>query len=409
MKTYKTSHKRWLGLILGLFILPFMHAQEEADKPKPYEEFNLELKVDYRAFFNAGLYPQQRQHFPSIAIEPEYYREWKGGEHRIQFTGFFRYEPYETRRTHADIRELYWQWVKGDWELSVGAKKIFWGVTESVHLVDIINQTDFVESFDGEAKLGQPMVHFSYVTSFGIFDAFYLPWFRRRQFPGPEARLRFPVLLDKSDALFDSDAERLHPDFSLRWSHSLGNFDVALSHFYGTGREPLFVPTSDSASFSMLYPVINQTGLEFQVVAGPMLWKLESIWRSNDFQDDVFALAAGGEFTLGNVGQSGLDIGLLAEYLYDNREELAITSLDNDLFFGSRLAFNDVNSTEILLGGIMDLRRNTQLYSVEASRRFGESWKLEVEGRFFADISEEEFLFFVRRDGFVQVRLSKFF
>ncbi|MEM9721843.1 MAG: hypothetical protein AAGA10_21430 [Bacteroidota bacterium] len=401
-----------LGLVIGGIALSVPVVAQTDDSPKKqkaYEEFNLELQLDYRAFLREGLYPAQKQQFVSGAIYPEYYREWKGGEHRLQFTGFFRWETHETRRTHADIRELYWQWVKNDWELSIGAKKIFWGVTESIHLVDIVNQTDFVESFDGEQKLGQPMVHFSWVTKFGILDAFYLPWFRRRQFPGEEGRLRFPILLDKEAAQFESDRERFHPDWSLRWSHSLANFDLGLSHFYGTGREPLFVPGADSGSFQMLYPIIHQTGLEVQAVTGPMLWKFESILRSNDFQETVFAFAVGGEFTLGNIAQSGLDIGLLAEYLYDNRDELAITSMDNDLFTGARFAFNDVHSTEILMGGIVDLERSTKLFSLEASRRVGESWKVEIESRFFADVAEDEFLFFVRRDGFLQVRIAKFF
>ncbi|MDD7885073.1 hypothetical protein [Flavivirga sp. 57AJ16] len=37
-------------------------------------------------------------------------------------------------------------------------------MTESNHLVDIINQTDAVETFDGEEKLGQPMVQLSWGT-----------------------------------------------------------------------------------------------------------------------------------------------------------------------------------------------------------------------------------------------------
>ena len=41
-----------------------------------------------------------------------------------------------------------------DWSLSIGLGKVFWGVTEFNHLVDVINQTDLVEGIDGEAKLG---------------------------------------------------------------------------------------------------------------------------------------------------------------------------------------------------------------------------------------------------------------
>lgn len=140
-----------------------------------------------------------------------------------------------------------------------------------------------------------------------------------------------------------------------------------------------------------------------------MLWKFESFVRANDLQETVIAFAVGGEYTIGNIAQSGLDIGLLAEYLFDNRDELAVTSLDNDLFSGMRLALNDVQDTQLLLGGIVGLGRSTKIVSVEGSRRLWSSWKVALEARIFSDVSSEEFLFFLQNDSFLQFRLSTFF
>ena len=380
-----------------------------AQSNPPIQSFSLELKNDYRYFFNEGIYADQEQQFPSIAIQPEYSLESQDGKHRLQFTGFFRWDAQDDQRTHADIRELYWQWVNKEWELSVGAKKIFWGVTESIHLVDIINQTDFVESFDGEEKLGQPMVHTAYSGSWGSLDFFYLPYFRKRQFPGSAGRLRTPFLLEADKASIESRKGRWHPDLAIRWSQSTGPFDVGISHFYGTGREPYFQLSDPTQGFSVVYPLIHQTSIDLQAVSGPFLLKYEAIYRHQEEQE-VFAFAGGFEYTLGNVAGSGIDIGILAEYLYDNRDEWAISGMDNDLFVGSRIAFNDVQSTQILIGGIQDLDKNSRLLSLEASRRIGNSWKVEVEGRFFSQINQEDLFFhFLRRDSFMQFRLSKFF
>ena len=74
-----------------------------------------------------------------------------------------------------------------DWDLHLGVKQIFWGVTEFNHLVDIINQTDLVENIDGEDKLGQPMAHLSLVRDWGILDFHLLTGFRERTFPGRTA------------------------------------------------------------------------------------------------------------------------------------------------------------------------------------------------------------------------------
>lgn len=381
-------------------------AQEEN---KLYKEFDIEINSDYRYFYEEGLYNGQKDHYFSLAVKPEVYLEWADGAQLLKFTGFARWEQHNSRRTHADIRELYWQLVKKNWEFSVGLKKVFWGVTESIHLVDVINQTDAVESFDGEAKLGQPMLHFSYLTSIGTFDLMAMPYFRKRQFPGREGRFRFPLLLEKDAVGFENeDLKAYYPSFALRWSNTLGPFDMGLSHFYGVGREPVFISNEDNSSFNVLYPINHQTGIDLQAITGPALWKFESLLRLNDYQN-VFALALGVEYTFGNIANSGIDIGILGEYLYDDRDELALSGMDNDAFFGSRIAFNDIQSTEILFGGIFDLKRSTKLFSMEASRRFGESWKFSLEARILTSIAEEEFFNFFRNDSFVKTSLSKFF
>ncbi|MBV6644405.1 MAG: hypothetical protein KI790_03095 [Cyclobacteriaceae bacterium] len=376
------------------------HAQEDQ-----YTDFKAEVNADYRVFFNEGLYDEQRQHYLSIAFKPEFVQEWQKGRYSLKFTGFGRIDQYDKRRTHFDIRELYWQMVAGNSELSVGIKKIFWGVTESAHLVDIINQTDVVESFDGEEKLGQPMVHYSHLTQIGTFDFFLMPYFRTQVFPGRKGRLRTPFILDGGNFEFESTAEEYRMDVAARYSTYFGPFDLGISHFFGTGRDPII---SDLETFEPIYGVIHQTGIDLQATTGPMLWKFEAISRRNDLQD-MMAAVAGFEYTFGNVGNSGIDIGVLGEYLYDDRGQLAISSLQKDLFVGSRLAFNDIQDTQFLFGGIFDLEYDTKIFSVESSRRFGQSWTVDVEARIFGEVSEEEFVYLFRDDDFVQLSVSKFF
>ena len=65
----------------------------------------------------------------SVSFQPEYYREWDDGDQSFTFTGFLRYDTEDSERTHADVRELYWLRVGRKWELSVGIRKVFWGVT----------------------------------------------------------------------------------------------------------------------------------------------------------------------------------------------------------------------------------------------------------------------------------------
>ncbi|WP_298473237.1 hypothetical protein [uncultured Maribacter sp.] len=400
------KYNNLIFVVITFLSIP-INAQND-DHRKVNHDFELELQAEYRYFFNEAQFSGQESHFPALAIKPEYSVDWNKGREQINFSGFFRLDKDE-ERTHWDIRELYYQKAKGSWELNVGLKKVYWGVIESNHLVDIINQTDVVETFDGEEKLGQPMVQFNWITNkLGTFDFFYLPYHRKRTFSGIDGRLRFGTVIEKNDINYESGAEEWRQDFAVRWKHYFGIFDVALSHFYGNGREPLFL-FDNQGNTNAFYPIINQTGLEVQVTHDAFLWKLESIYREAKTQH-FLALAAGVEYTFGNIDGNGLDIGILGEYLYDDRDALALSGLQNDVFLGSRIAFNDTQDTSILIGGIIDLDKSSKIFSLEASRRIGNSCKVEVEARIFNSIDKEELILSnFKEDSFFRLSLSKFF
>jgi len=90
--------------------------------------------------------PQQYNNYISLSTEPEYYTAWNNEKQSFTFTPFIRLDQYDNERSHADIRELSYQQVWDSWELTVGISKVYWGVSESQHLVDVINQTDNVEN-----------------------------------------------------------------------------------------------------------------------------------------------------------------------------------------------------------------------------------------------------------------------
>jgi hypothetical protein len=75
---------------------------------------------------------------------------------------------------------------------------------------------------------------------------------------------------------------------------------------------------------------------------------------------------------------SASELGIVSEYAYDGRTEWLVSPFENDLFLGLRFAFNDVQSTEFLAGGSIDLETVARTFRVEASRRFGESWKRDL-------------------------------
>ena len=141
-------------------------------------------------------------------------------------------DQHNNERTNFDIRELTWLKAAENWELRVGVRKVFWGVTEFQHLVDVINQTGLVENINTEDKLGQPMINLALINDWGTVDLFVLFYFRERKFPGINGRLRTQPVIDDGLSEFESSAKEKHVDFALRYFHYTGDWDISVAHFY---------------------------------------------------------------------------------------------------------------------------------------------------------------------------------
>ncbi len=382
-------------------------------------EWRGNVSADYLWFTQSAAYPGQRDAYVSAALQPEYVHDWNGGYDQFTFKVFYRVDEFDDARTRGDLRELSWLHAGEDWEVTVGVSKGFWGVTESIHLVDIINQSDTVENIDGEAKLGQPMLKLTLIRDWGELSAFVLPGFRERTFPGVNGRPRFAVVIDTDNALYqNSDAER-HVDYALRYSHSIGDWDVGLSFFNGTSREPRFVVNGVivnglPTSVVPLYEQITQFGVDVQAIAGDWLWKLEAIHRTGQGERFV-AVAAGFEYTFVGAFDSDVDIGMIAEYLYDGRDDNVTTSpfssspFQNDLVLGLRFVLNDAQSTEVLASVIGDLDGQGLSYNIEASRRLGDSFKLSIEARGVSRVQAGSILASFERDNRIRSELAWYF
>lgn len=393
----------------------------ELGRPEPAGEWDLSGFVagELRIFPKDPAFPGQDDVIlsPSIFSEVELVYEWNDGRDRLTFVPFSRWDATDDNRTHADIREANWLRIGEGWDVVVGIDRVFWGVTESRHLVDIINQTDAVEDIDGEDKLGQPMVNTNLLTDFGTLRFYVLPGFRERTFPASDARLSGPLRIDEDAAEFEADLGRADVDYAVRYTHTIGDVDVGLAHFYGTSREPRLrarVEPDGEVVLVPFYDRIHQTSLDLQAVLGSWLWKLEALTRGG--QGDRFFAAVGGvEYTLFDVFGTGVDLGLLAEYLYDGREDGASRALstgivaDDDVFVGARLSLNDVQGTRLLAGAMIDREDRATALTLEAERRIGDRWQIELEGRGFVNVDSMDPLAVVDDDDVIQLRLKRFF
>lgn len=370
-------------------------------------DFNGQLGVEQRIFFQEAPFDQS-QNQASFFIEPNWVKSWQDDKYILSFKPFLRWDLIDDRRTHVDIRELIWTGAWSDWELKLGIGKVFWGVAESRHLVDIINQTDLIENIDEEDKFGQAMINLAWITEYGTFDAFILPYFKERSFPGASGRLRGPFVVDVGRPLYESSAKQHHMDLALRWSHVIDDWDLGLSVFHGTARDPEWVPDPlYLGSLRPKYSIISQWGLDLQGTFGDWLLKFEGIHRHGQ-SHRFWAFVGGFEYTQVGIFETEFDLGWILEYHFDDRRRNSPQPFNHDLALGFRLALNDAQSTELLCLALLDGYSNGKMIRIEASRRVFESFKLSIEGTWLTQINASDPLFAWARDDFIQAELSYF-
>lgn len=415
-------------------------------------EFKPKLEAEGRWFRQAEEAPL----LGSVAGTLETYAGWSDGKRRIVGEFFARWDGNDDARTHGDVRELYYQQTGDDFEFKAGARRVFWGVTESRHLVDIVNQSDFVENIANEAKLGQPVLSVAAIRDAGTVELFLMPYQRARTFPGEEGYPRLPLPVHAHEAMYESRREQEHLDYALRYTGSFGPVDLGIAWFDGTAREPRLLPCvrrnasgqfiqgspdgpscdRESGYRSVILPPpvlppfptpeqvaaeivaslvlvpfydrLRQASIDAQYVTGSMALKLEVVRR--DQQGRItWGTVSGFEYTFGDVAGSGADIGVLAEYLYDENDDGLNVLFDDEVFVGSRLALNDVAGTQVLAGVIASRDDGRSLrYGLEASGRLTDDWKLSLEARIFSKWPDDDSAFLADQD-FLTVTLERFF
>lgn len=370
------------------------------------------IEPQLRVFSESASSPDQRDTTLSISGEVTAKYLWDNDDQSFVFTPFARLDQHDSRRSHWDIREARYALYAGKWEFRLGIDKVFWGVTEAVHLVDVVNQTDLLEDpIKQEVKLGQPMLRVRTVQDFGTFDAFLLPYFRERTFPGRSGRPATDIPVDTHLATYESSAGDRHTDFAGRYSNTLGALDFGVGYFQGTARDPILQPALDGGGNLVLapfYPQMKQASLDLQATVGAWLYKLEGFGR-RELGDNYAAATGGIEYTFyGAFGSEG-DLGTVVEYSYDSRGMNQRNPYQNDAFFALRWGANDTASTSMLGGIAVDTETGALGFRFRGERRIAEDYRISIEAYAFSHVPQRDPVYSVADDDYVQIGIARFF
>jgi hypothetical protein len=115
------------------------------------------------------------------------------------------------------------------------------------------------------------------------------------------------------------------------------------------------------------------------------------------------------EYGFQGVMGSDLDATYYVEHLFSSEAE-PLTYVDNDIFLGVRFEINDVASTSIESGLIVDLDSRSTLPRLEIQRRLLSHLVVAGVGQAFLWVAEEDPLIFnLRQDTYAALELRFFF
>ena len=325
---------------------------------------------------------------------------------------FGRLDGRDSNRTVFIVEELWGEAKFGIFKLRIGADVLNWTATEAFHPADIINARNLDSDSENYEKLGEPMVRLSAKIGSGSISAFFFPYYTETIFPAQSSRLSFIPSDVRVGQFIRMDARgrltenQFGPQGALRITQSFRGIDIGIHVVHHMDRlQPEILFDRDQGLPRALFRTVTQIGGTYQHVIGPVIAKLEAGYRvfaaPNDNMTEFgevqdrnhLQLAAGLEY--GSLIDSGIEFTVLAEaqsiflgkeieswFTGDDvsgvkalRRNLGV--FQRDVLIGLRVAFNDVDSKQLFVNGIVDLDDPEQiLFNASYSQRLSNSWSV---------------------------------
>lgn len=298
----------------------------------------------------------------------------------------------------------------GNASLMVGSDIVFWGKTDVFNPSDIINSKDFRGGLQHGEKRGMPMATITSDLGPGALTLLVMPRFVPNRYPFKSSRENLPLTVADNRNLYDKDTCKNCLSHALRWEGYIGNTDLGLAYFEGTGREPSLSVGSDM-QMTATYHKITQASLDVQHITGDFLLKGELVHRSGQPDNDkkirdYHGVTTGFEYSYYGIFNSATDAGLIGEFTYDSRGRKSHHGFQRDVFAGLRLTMNDVEDTSYFATIGRDLDFNSMSASVTAERRLSDGLVLKAALSVPTGLAKDTHNSALEKAEYAEVRLS---
>ena len=399
-----------------------------------------EVSFEGRAFEKKDPTGETVDQSVGVFIRLEQPFESSSGVWSAKARGFARVGAIDSGRNLIVPEDVWVAYEKGFSQWKFGFQTFNWTQMDIFQPAELLNSVNFDGEIENLEKIGELALTLKMKLSFGFLQAIYMPLVFKSHFPSGKSRFSILdagqemgdlIFVKKDGTLVESN--QFH-QFAFHFSKSLETFDLNLFFVDQVDRRgPVVVFQNSSDSFRPVYFPITTFGGNFLYPNNGWVLKGEAARRlvTNPAQPTIFgelqkkshsfaALGVEREFSVKSWTVTGF-----VEYqkLFglsqsDDEENLEIelqklSAFQNDIAFGARVSFNDLQGRELRLLVDVDLDRSDQiLASVTYRQRVKEVWEVKAGYRYITAPQTEAIavgleLFDQDNYGFLQV--TRFF
>ncbi len=215
--------------------------------------------------------------YPEINLELDYIGD------RSEFHGEIDFSAYPTLLPEQLIEEAYFQLYFDKFNMELGYIKLIWGKGDRAYTLDNLNAadyTDFINPSYIDRKIAEAMIKINFPLGMqGKVEAVYTPVFTSDIYPDTGDWIPTAYnIINTPNTTTISDSQ-----FGLRFSNSMGGFDLSASYQYTFLRESLTDSAVSTAPF-ISWDRIHLFGAETAfVVAAFNIWAEAAYYLTRDF------------------------------------------------------------------------------------------------------------------------------
>ena len=322
---------------------------------------------------------------------------------------FSRTDIRDLNRDVLYVSEAYLKWQGDTQSVSVGAHKFNWSSNEAFHPLDSVNSRNFDGNFENAEKIGEPSLVYKFESDNYFIDLVYLPSLTIPILPSSSNRLSFsssnlstPFWADDSGSLNTSDwVAHGYSQYFVKWTGDYLGSDITVTYLEHLSRENVIIALNPfSLTAHAIFVPVKELGLGVQKVFSEWIVKLELLNR--DFlESNEIALgslvvkqdiADHSVVAIGITHSGGGESTFILEYQkvlgVDTEVSQSLNAFQNDILLAWRLAFNNINGSEIFASFIYDLEKEEEsLFNFSFTSRLTDVWKYTTGVRVYSSMS----------------------